>query len=138
MYNDHRRESRTGLYVTLGICLLVILIGGGVIAAPHYLRWRNEFRFELQTIHDQTDYTTLRRVEDTARAMVATWEGDRLQWEQFKDSDVQEERNWANGALMRANRTATSFNNFILENSFVWAYGVPDDLQEPLPILSRN
>ena len=54
-----------------------------------------------------------------------------------KDSEIQEERNWANGAMMRANRTASSFNNFILENSFVWAYGVPNDINIQLETL-RN
>ena len=121
-----------------GITIFLLAIVFGIVLAPRWVRARNEFRFNLQTIHDQTDYATLRRVEDTARAMIATWEADRLMWEQFRNSEYREERNWANGALMRANRTASNFNNFMLENSFVWAFGVPDDIAEPLPILSNS
>ena len=124
----------TKVVIVVAICVVVI---SGIFFSYTQagVRIFNEWRFGLQEVHDQTDYATLRRVEDTARAMVATWEGDYLQWQQFKDSDIQEERNWANGALMRANRTSTTFNNFMLENSFVWAYGVPDDIAEPLPTL---
>lgn len=63
-----------------GIVIVLVLIVGGITLAPAWVRARNEFRFNLQTIHDQTDYATLRRVEDTARAMIATWEADRLMW----------------------------------------------------------
>lgn len=108
----------------LGVLIVVVLF----FQAPNIHRFFNNWRFGIQEAHDQTDYATLRRVEDTARAMVASFEADRLQWEQFRDSDVQEERNWANGAMMRANRTASSFNNFMRENSFVWAYGIPSDI----------
>lgn len=33
---------------------------------------------------------------------------------------------------MRANKTASTYNNYILENSFVWSGNVPDDIAKEL------
>ena len=33
---------------------------------------------------------------------------------------------------MRANKTASTYNNFILENSYVWSGNVPDDINDTL------
>lgn len=36
---------------------------------------------------------------------------------------------------MRANKTASSYNNYILKNSFVWNGNVPADIKMELPYL---
>ena len=33
---------------------------------------------------------------------------------------------------MRANSTATSYNEFVLKNSYVWKDNVPEDIQKEL------
>lgn len=48
--------------------------------------WNNWF-FQVQKADDATNYETIKKVEDTCRAMQATYEADRLTYEQFKDSD---------------------------------------------------
>ena len=62
-------------------------------------------------------------------------QADRLTWEQYKDSDSKEKQGWAEQAKMRANKTAATYNNFILENSYVWSGNVPDDIDEELEYL---
>jgi len=115
--------------------LSIVAVVALIVAAPSITRAVNTWRFGIQVAHDETDYATLRTVEDTARAMIASFNSDSLTWEQFRDSEVQEERNWANAARMRANRTAMTYNEFILRNSFVWRFGVPNDIFMELPTI---
>ena len=128
----------SGLAVALALIGAILLVVGAIAFEPAMIRFENWRSFRNQVAHDQTDYNTLRRVEDQARAMLATWHGDVAQFEAFRDSTDSHERSIANAALIRANRTASTFNNFILTNSFVWAYGVPDDIAEELPLISRQ
>ena len=84
---------------------------------------------------DNTSYENRKKVEDTCRAMIASYESDKLTYEQYKDSDNEEKRSWAEQAKMRANKTAASYNNYILENSYVWSDNVPTDIRRNLPYL---
>jgi hypothetical protein len=117
------------------VILTALLFVGFVFFAPNIRGAINNWRHGIQTVDDRTRYETLRQVEDTARAMMASHSADSLMWEQFKDSDVQEERNWANGARMRANRTAANYNEFMLKNSYVWQFGIPGDIFRELPTI---
>ena len=125
--------SKTTKILIAIICTIVVVVL--IFNAPGITRAVNQWRFDVQTAHDQTDYATLRRVENTARAMISSYHADLLIWENYRNSDIQEQRNWASSARIRANTTASTFNNFILENSFVWAYGVPDDIAVELPVI---
>ncbi len=86
----------------------------------------------VQKVDDATNYDTRKEVEDSCRAMVASYEADKLTWEQYKDSDSSEQRSWADQAMMRANRTAANYNNYILKNSYVWSGNVPEDILSEL------
>ena len=55
-------------------------------------------------------------------------------WRPGKDDE--EEQDWAAQAMMRANRTASTYNNYILENEYVWADNVPNDIYMELPYLT--
>ena len=130
------REERSCVgYVIAGIIVIAVIITALTYIQPDMIRWRNNLRMRNQVAHDETDYTTLRRVEDTARAMIASYHADRLTWEQYRDSENEEQRGWASNARMRANRTASNFNNFMRENTFVWSFGIPDDIDEELPFI---
>lgn len=89
----------------------------------------------VQKVDDATNYNTRKEVEDTCRAMISSYEADRLMYEQYKDSENEEKQSWAEQAKMRANRTASTYNNYILENSYVWSQNVPKDIREELPYL---
>lgn len=119
--------KKIALWVSI-LALLVTLPG---------CRWintaiSNEVDYVDQKIDDATNYDTRKKVEDTCRAMISSYESDRLTYEQYKDSDNEEKQSWAEQAKMRANKTASSYNNYILENSFVWSGNVPDDVAEEL------
>lgn len=117
--------------------VLIAGIGSGIFfGATHVGKatWNLWFG-SIQKVDDATNYETLKKVEDTCRAMIASYEIDRLTWEQYKSSNDEEKVGWAEQAKMRANKTAASYNNYILENSYVWRNNVPEDIRSELPYL---
>ena len=98
------------------------------------MSWNSWFGL-VQRADDATNYETLKQVEDTCRSMIASYEADRLTYEQYKDSADDEQQSWAEQAKMRANRTASTYNNYILENSYVWSGNVPEDIDMELNYL---
>ena len=118
-----------------GLLVSVIALILMVILLPNWIRARNTYRAELTVAHMETDLATLQRLEDQARATISQWIAAYQRWIQFKDSDRDNERDWANAALMQANNLAATFNTFMLEHTHTWARGVPEGLQERLPLL---
>lgn len=98
----------------------------------------NEHAHAVQKADDATRYETRKKVEDTCRAMIASYEADKLTWQQYKDSESEEKRGWADQAMIRANRTAATYNTYILENSYVWADNVPEDIDMKLAYLTEE
>lgn len=96
--------------------------------------WNSWFGL-VQRADDATNYETLKQVEDTCRSMIASYEADRLTYEQYKNSEDDEQQSWAEQAKTRANRTASTYNNYILENSYVWSGNVPNDIDSELDYL---
>ena len=96
--------------------------------------WNNYFH-DVQKADDNTRYENRKHVEDTCRSMIASYESDRLVYEQYKDSDNEEKQSWAEQAKMRANKTATEYNNYILKNSYIWDDNVPADINRSLAII---
>lgn len=95
----------------------------------------NSIEYAVKKVDDATNYDTIKKVEDTCRAMISSYESDALTYEQYKDSDNEEKQSWAEQAKMRANKTASTYNNYILENSFVWEGNVPADIKHQLKII---
>ena len=120
------------------LTLLCVIVLAGIIAGIYFgctpsgkAAWNNWFH-AVQEADDKTNYETKKKVEDTCRAMVAQYEADKLKYEQYKDSDNEEKQSWAENAKMRANDTAASYNNYILENSYVWEDNIPSDIKTKL------
>ena len=114
--------------VCIGLILFFAANPFGVMA------WNTWFGLVLKAA-DATNYETLKQVEDTCRSMIASYEADRLTYEQYKNSEDDEQQSWAEQAKMRANRTASTYNNYILENSYVWSGNVPNDIDSELDYL---
>ena len=95
----------------------------------------NEWDYHIQKADDATRYETRRKVEDACRAMIASYTSDAMTYKQYRDSDNEEKQTWAEQARMRANKTAASYNEYILKNSFVWEGNIPQDIKESLPYL---
>ena len=92
----------------------------------------NKNMYEVQKVDDATNYQTRKQVEDTCRSMMSSYTSDKMTWEQYKDSTNEEKQSWAEQAKMRANKTAASYNEYVLKNSFVWDGNVPKDISEKL------
>ena len=122
----------------IGAIILIILVIGLPIffgATPTGKAIWNNWFHAVQKTDDATNYNTLKKVEDTCRAMISSYESDKLVYEQYKDSDNAEKQSWAEQAKMRANKTAATYNNYILENSYVWSDNVPSDIKGQLDYL---
>lgn len=117
------------------VFLAVVLIISGVVGGWFDTWFFNNVEYIGQKIDDATNYETIKKVEDSCRAMIASYESDRLVYEQYRDSDNAEKQSWAEQAKMRANKTAATYNSYVLENSFVWAENVPDDIRDELEYL---
>ncbi len=111
--------------------ILAILFAVGILyfsATPAGRSAWNNWWHGVQNADDATNYETLKKVEDTCRAMISSYLSDKLVYEQYKDSDNEEKQNWAEQAKMRANKTALEYDNYILKNSYVWKGAVPSDI----------
>lgn len=121
----------------LALLLIVACVGLPVFfgATPIGKAMWNNWFFAVQKADDATNYAIRKEVEDTCRAMMASYTSDKLTYEQYKDSDSEEKQSWAEQARMRANKTAASYNEYVLKNSFVWDGNVPSDILTTLPYL---
>jgi len=124
-------DDGTALHVALAALGVVVIVFGGVSIKKAINRWE----YSIQKADDETSYKTLKEVEDTCRSMIAYYESDKMIYEQFKDSTDKDEQNWANSARIRANKTASQYNNYILKNSFVWKDNIPSDIDSQLEYL---
>lgn len=123
--------------VTIIVTIISVILIGGIIFfgfTPGGRSVWNSYTHSLEKA-DENQYETKKQVEDTARAMIASYKSDVATYEQYKDSDNEEKQSWAEQAKMRANRTANSYNEYILKNSYVWEDNIPSDIDYSLPIV---
>lgn len=124
--SDRLEFLLSGIILILIVALLVAVIFFAVTPAGRTM-WNNWWH-GVQVADDNSNYETLKHVEDTCRAMISSYESDKLTYEQYKDSEDEDERGWAAQAKMRANKTAVEYNNYILKNRYVWKNNVPADI----------
>ena len=110
------------------VLALILLFGVGYAISPSVRELVNGVKHDVQKVDDRTNYKTIKKVEDTCRAMISSYEADKLSYEQYKNSTNKEKTEWAEQAKMRANKTAASYNNYILKNNYVWSDNVPKDI----------
>lgn len=124
------KKTFATVLITLGILVVLAGIGLGIFfgATPTGKQIIVDWQNSLKKV-DESTYETQKEVEDTCRSMMASYTADKLIYEQYKDSDVDEERSWANNAKIRANQTASTYNNYILKNKYVWSDNVPSDIK---------
>ena len=127
----NERQIVTLVCCIIGIILLSII---GYYISPGIRSEANLIAYDVQKADDATRYETRKQVEDTCRAMMASYESDRLTYEQYKDAEAPKNA-WAEQAKMRANKTASTYNNYILKNSFVWENNIPNDIDMTLPYI---
>ena len=114
--------------------LLVVCIVYFTCTPTGVAKWNNWFH-DVQKSDDNTNYNTRKKVEDSCRAMMASYQSDKLTYEQYKESDNEEKQSWAEQAKMRANKTATTYNEYILKNNYVWKDNIPEDIAKELSFI---
>lgn len=122
---------------TIIVTIISVILIGAIIFfgfTPGGRSVWNSYTHSLEKA-DENQYETKKQVEDTARAMIASYKSDVATYEQYKDSDNEEKQSWAEQAKMRANRTANSYNEYILKNSYVWEDNIHSDIDYSLPIV---
>lgn len=125
-------KAGTIIVTIISVILIVAIIFFGFTPGGRSV-W-NSYTHSLEKA-DENQYETKKQVEDTARSMIASYKSDVATYEQYKDSDNEEKQSWAEQAKMRANRTANSYNEYILKNSYVWEDNIPSDIDYSLPIV---
>ena len=118
--------------VIISILLCVAVIALIFVIGPAIRAIQNNYEYKLQKVDEVTDYQTLKNIEDSCRAMIASYEADKLIFEQYRDSESSEKQSWGEQAKIRANRTAATYNEYIRKNSYVWKDAIPDDIDEKL------
>ena len=121
-------RENTGKIIVIAV--IAILIGGLVSIATN-----NGYNFLARKIDDRTNYETIKKVEDTCRAMIASYTADKMRYETYAASDSAERQEWAEQAKIRANTTAAKYNEYFLKNSFVWKDNIPNDIAAELPYI---
>lgn len=118
------------------VIISIILIGGVIFFGftPGGRSIWNTYTHSMQKA-DENQYDTKKKVEDTARSMIASYKSDVATYNQYKDSDNEEKQSWAEQAKMRANKTASTYNNYILKNEYIWKGNVPPDIYMTLPYI---
>lgn len=122
---------------TIIVTIISVILIGAIIFfgfTPGGRSVWNSYTHSLEKA-DENQYETKKQVEDTARSMIASYKSDVATYEQYKESDNEEKQSWAEQAKMRANRTANSYNEYILKNSYVWEDNIPSDIDCSLPIV---
>lgn len=120
---------------TAVLMILAVMLSTLTACSPQGRFWWNTYWHAVQKVDDATNYKTRKQVEDTCRATIVSYEADKLTWEQYKDSESEEQRSWANAAKLRANKAALIYNEYFLKNSYVFEGNVPKDIREELTIL---
>lgn len=119
---------------------MIVLVVAGIFLAtlflPAVIKYTktgrgayNNQMYGVQKVDDATRYETLKDVEDTCRTMIASYEADVSAAETYRKSGKDE---WADQVVIRANRTAASYNEFVRKNTFVWKGAVPPDIDVEL------
>ena len=123
------------LYKLIIIVIIITILCGCWYMTPWGRAMINGVDYLNHKVDEATNYGLKKEVEDTCRAMISSYTSDTLTWRQYRDSESEEQCSWADQAKMRANKTASSYNNYILRNGFVWEGNVPNDIASELPYL---
>lgn len=120
------------LGIVAAICLILVFWG---VFTPSGRAHFNKYDATIEDADYNTKYKNTREIEETLRSYVASYEADKIIYETNKDAEDKESAALATAAKNRANRTAATYNQFYLKNSYIWEDNIPDDIQSELEYL---
>lgn len=136
MSGNYSKSEKAALWKGMAISLAVAVVVIACIAfAPGIKSAYNNWRHDVQVADDNTNYETLKEVENTCRAYIASYEADKITYETNKNLDSEEAKALASSAKTRANRTAATYNTYYLQNNYVWKNNIPADIKAELPYI---
>ena len=112
----------------IALILVAVLAVGGVAAVIIH----NNYDYQIRKADDATSYETRKKVEDYARSLIVQYNADKQMYEAYRDSESAEQQSWAQEAKIRANNTATLYNEYLLKNTFVFKDNIPEDIKAQL------
>lgn len=131
---NFKQKLLTGIFTFIALLIVFCIIFFCFIPSGRAL-WL-KYDETMKRVDDDFSYETQKEVENTCRAMISSYNADKLTYEQYKNYEIgTEQRNWADAAKLRANQTASTYNNYILKNSYVWRNNIPSDIYMTLQYL---
>ena len=100
-------------FIVVLVALLLLAILFFAVTPIGRTIWNNWWH-DVEKADDNTSYENRKMVEDTCRAMMVSYKTDVDTYNMYKDSDNEEKLSWAEQARMRANKTANSYNEYML------------------------
>lgn len=110
------------------LAVLLVLAMIFFIATPIGRTIWNNWWHDVNKAGDNTSYHNRKMVEDTCRSMIASYNTDVATYNLYKNSDNPEKQSWSEQAYIRAVKTANTYNEYVMKNSYVWAGNVPIDI----------
>lgn len=113
---------------------LIFIYFGFVPAGRSIVR---EHIFKMQDVDQEINYVNRKKVEDTARSMISNYQYAKSEYETYKffckDSVYDKEKcQRALDSKSSANRTVSTYNNYLLKNNFLFKQNMPKDIYEKL------
>lgn len=118
--------------VIIGLIIGLIIF---FVATPNGIIRCNNYKHSLHKANDVSLYETKKEVENTCRSMIASYTADKNIYILYIISESEEEQKWAKEAMIRANRTAATYNEYILKNNYVFDNNIPNDIYRELQYL---
>lgn len=120
--------SKSGKILSVIAILVVLFFGATAIGRTAW----NTYWHDVEQSDDNTSYENRKKVEDTARAYISSYNADVDIYNTYCNSENENMKSYAESARIRAIQTANSYNNYLQKNSYVWADNMPDDLPSTL------
>lgn len=119
-------SNKVRVILTIQIVAVAVLLF--LVLTPTGRSALNKWDAALRRTDVNTSYEEQKEIENTLRSYIASYEADKITYDTNKNLDSVEAQNLATAAKTRANRTAATYNQYYLKNSYVWKDNIPSDI----------
>lgn len=120
--------SKSGKILAIIAIIVVLFFSATTIGRTVW----NTYWHDVEKADDNTSYENRKKVEDTARAYISSYNADVDIYNTYCNNENENMKSYAESARIRAIQTANSYNDYLQKNSYVWADNMPDDLPSSL------
>lgn len=120
--------SKSGKILSVIAIIVVLFFSATAIGRTVW----NTYWHDVEKADDNTSYENRKKVEDTARAYISSYNADVDIYNTYCNDENENMKSYAESARIRAIQTANSYNDYLQKNSYVWADNMPDDLPSTL------